>query len=59
MPELAARVELRAQQAHDTTGLPEGWFDTVVLNSVAQYFPGPGYLTDVLRAVSGLRERFP
>ncbi|MDT9696850.1 non-ribosomal peptide synthetase [Streptomyces sp. P17] len=47
-------VELRAQPAHDTTGLPEGHFDTVVLNSVAQYFPSADYLTDVLRAVSGL-----
>ncbi|RLL65972.1 non-ribosomal peptide synthase/polyketide synthase [Streptomyces sp. Z26] len=54
VPELAARVELRAQPAHDTTGLPEGWFDTVVINSVAQYFPGADYLTDVLRAAGRL-----
>ncbi|GEC05441.1 hypothetical protein SSP24_30960 [Streptomyces spinoverrucosus] len=47
-------VELRAQPAHDTTGLPVGYFDTVVLNSVAQYFPSAEYLTDVLRKVSEL-----
>ncbi|WAZ19883.1 amino acid adenylation domain-containing protein [Streptomyces cinnabarinus] len=47
-------VELRAQPAHDTTGLPAHFFDTVILNSVAQYFPSADYLTDVLRAVSGL-----
>ncbi|MFD9134802.1 amino acid adenylation domain-containing protein [Streptomyces bottropensis] len=53
-PELAAKVELRAQPAHDTTGLPTGYFDTVVINSVAQYFPGGDYLADVLRQVAGL-----
>jgi amino acid adenylation domain-containing protein/non-ribosomal peptide synthase protein (TIGR01720 family) len=47
-------VELRAQPAHDTTGLPARHFDTVVLNSVAQYFPSADYLTDVLRAAAGL-----
>ncbi|MFE7841049.1 amino acid adenylation domain-containing protein [Streptomyces sp. NPDC057474] len=53
-PELAAKVELRAQPAHDTDGLPAGYFDTVVINSVAQYFPSGEYLVDVLRQVSGL-----
>ncbi|WP_039638095.1 non-ribosomal peptide synthetase [Streptomyces sp. 769] len=48
-PELAGRTELRAQPADDTTGLPEGYFDTIVLNSVAQYFPHADYLTDVIR----------
>ncbi|MFJ5557155.1 amino acid adenylation domain-containing protein [Streptomyces sp. NPDC093250] len=47
-------VELRAQPAHDTTGLPEGHFDTVVINSVAQYFPSAEYLTEVLSAASRL-----
>ncbi|GGX36954.1 hypothetical protein GCM10010297_67750 [Streptomyces malachitofuscus] len=47
-------VELRAQPAHDTTGLPEGHFDTVVINSVAQYFPSADYLTEVLRAAARL-----
>ncbi|MEV5593674.1 non-ribosomal peptide synthase/polyketide synthase [Streptomyces sp. NPDC052496] len=49
-PGLAAKVELRAQPADDLTGLPEGFFDTVVLNSVAQYFPGAAYLTEVIDA---------
>ncbi|UUU27828.1 non-ribosomal peptide synthetase [Streptomyces sp. DSM 40750] len=53
-PELAAKVELRARPAHDTEGLPAGYFDTVVINSVAQYFPSGEYLVDVLRQVSGL-----
>nr|WBO76410.1 amino acid adenylation domain-containing protein [Streptomyces sp. SBE_14.2] len=47
-------VHLRAQPAHDTTGLPDGHFDTVVINSVAQYFPSADYLTEVLRAASRL-----
>ncbi|WP_344597521.1 amino acid adenylation domain-containing protein, partial [Actinomadura vinacea] len=51
-PELAGRVVLRHQAADDFGGLPAGRFDTIVLNSVAQYFPGAGYLIDVLtRAV--------
>ncbi|WP_329268215.1 non-ribosomal peptide synthase/polyketide synthase [Streptomyces sp. NBC_01451] len=54
IPELADRVKLSAQAAHDTTGLPQGHFDTVVINSVVQYFPGAGYLTDVVRAVETL-----
>ncbi|MGW6458142.1 amino acid adenylation domain-containing protein, partial [Streptomyces sp. NPDC055078] len=54
VPELAGRVELSARPAHDTGGLPEGFFDTIVINSVAQYFPGPEYLADVLRKVSAL-----
>ncbi|MEU7202995.1 non-ribosomal peptide synthase/polyketide synthase [Streptomyces sp. NPDC045470] len=49
-PALAGRVVLRAQPADDLTGLPEGFFDTVVLNSVAQYFPDAAYLTDVIGA---------
>ncbi|MFD6157043.1 amino acid adenylation domain-containing protein [Nocardia sp. NPDC060256] len=48
------RVVLNAQAADDTTGLPEGYFDTVVLNSVAQYFPGERYLRQVLGQVRGL-----
>ncbi|MEU5980022.1 amino acid adenylation domain-containing protein [Streptomyces sp. NPDC047315] len=44
----AARVELRCQAADDVSGLPRGHFDTVVLNSVVQYFPNDDYLTRVL-----------
>ena len=46
---LAEKVELQAQPADDFTGLPEGTFDTVVVNSVVQYFPSADYLTAVLR----------
>ncbi|MBW8480961.1 non-ribosomal peptide synthetase [Actinomadura parmotrematis] len=48
-PALAGRVTLRAQPAHDLSGLPRGHFDTIVLNSVAQYFPSAAYLAGVLR----------
>ncbi|MEI5097757.1 amino acid adenylation domain-containing protein [Streptomyces sp. PmtG] len=39
---------LSAQAADDTSGLPLASFDTVVLNSVAQYFPSAEYLDQVL-----------
>lgn len=48
-PDLADRVELRAQPAHEFDGLPTGFFDMVVLNSVVQYFPDADYLSAVLR----------
>ncbi|WP_405145010.1 non-ribosomal peptide synthase/polyketide synthase [Sphaerisporangium sp. NBC_01403] len=54
VPELDGRVELRARPAHDVTGLPAGFFDTVVINSVAQYFPSAEYLADVLRKAGTL-----
>ncbi|QFZ20393.1 non-ribosomal peptide synthetase [Saccharothrix syringae] len=44
----ADRVRLRCQAADDVTGLPPGHFDTVVLNSVVQYFPNEDYLDAVL-----------
>ncbi|MEI5097736.1 amino acid adenylation domain-containing protein [Streptomyces sp. PmtG] len=50
----ADRVTLRHQPADDFSGLPSeaaesvGWFDTVVLNSVVQYFPDTAYLDRVL-----------
>ncbi|MEV5594486.1 amino acid adenylation domain-containing protein [Streptomyces sp. NPDC052496] len=47
-PRLAGRVELRTQAAHEADGLPAGYFDTIVLNSVAQYFPNAGYLQEVV-----------
>jgi SAM-dependent methyltransferase/acyl carrier protein len=43
------RVRLSAQPADDIDGLPRAGFDTVVLNSVAQYFPSVEYLDRVLR----------
>jgi len=45
-PELP--VELRCQPAHVTDGLPNAFFDIVVVNSVIQYFPNVDYLTNVL-----------
>jgi amino acid adenylation domain-containing protein/non-ribosomal peptide synthase protein (TIGR01720 family) len=54
IPELADRVRLSARPAHDVSGLPAAHFDTVVINSVAQYFPSADYLTDVVRAVGTL-----
>ncbi|MDW4908654.1 amino acid adenylation domain-containing protein [Streptomyces sp. ADMS] len=54
VPELADRVRLSARPAHDVSGLPVAHFDTVVINSVAQYFPSADYLTDVVRAAGTL-----
>ncbi|WP_301175967.1 non-ribosomal peptide synthetase [Actinomadura geliboluensis] len=41
-------ARLSCRPAHDTAGLPEAHFDTIVINSVVQYFPGAGYLRDVI-----------
>jgi amino acid adenylation domain-containing protein/non-ribosomal peptide synthase protein (TIGR01720 family) len=54
VPELDGRVRLEARPAHDLDGLPAEHFDTVVINSVAQYFPSAEYLADVLRAAGAL-----
>ncbi|WP_189267314.1 non-ribosomal peptide synthase/polyketide synthase [Streptomyces fuscichromogenes] len=45
---LAERVVLQTRPAHDTDGLPAGRFDTIVINSVVQYFPSADYLADVI-----------
>ncbi|WP_207005731.1 phosphopantetheine-binding protein, partial [Trinickia mobilis] len=42
------RVQLRTQPAHRWDGLPEGSFDTIVINSVIQYFPSAMYLLHVI-----------
>ncbi|MFJ9968327.1 amino acid adenylation domain-containing protein, partial [Streptomyces avermitilis] len=47
-PELAQRVTLRVQAAHEHGELPHGHFDTIILNSVVQYFPNAGYLEQVI-----------
>ncbi|MEU1130579.1 amino acid adenylation domain-containing protein [Streptomyces sp. NPDC005900] len=47
-PALAPRVRLSCRAADTIGELPAGHFDVVVLNSVLQYFPDPGYLHDVL-----------
>ncbi|MEV7319542.1 non-ribosomal peptide synthase/polyketide synthase [Streptomyces sp. NPDC093970] len=54
VPGLAGRVTLLARPAHELTGLPEGSFDTIVVNSVVQYFPSADYLTGVLRSAARL-----
>nr|WP_163787923.1 non-ribosomal peptide synthetase [Mycolicibacterium insubricum] len=41
-------VRLQVQAADIADGLPSGYFDVVILNSVIQYFPSAGYLLDVL-----------
>ncbi|MET7637294.1 amino acid adenylation domain-containing protein [Streptomyces sp. NPDC005438] len=43
-----ADIRVRQQPAHDFHGFRAGEFDTIVLNSVAQYFPSEGYLRRVL-----------
>ncbi|MFD0265490.1 non-ribosomal peptide synthase/polyketide synthase, partial [Streptomyces sp. NPDC127106] len=53
-PHLSGRVVLHTRPAHDTQGLPAGTFDTVVLNSVVQYFPSADYLLDVIRKLMDL-----
>ncbi|MFJ9041480.1 amino acid adenylation domain-containing protein [Streptomyces sp. NPDC102406] len=50
-PELAAKVRLLRRGAEDTSSLPTGHFDTVVINSVIQYFPGLDYLRTVIEGV--------
>ncbi|MFJ2787260.1 MULTISPECIES: amino acid adenylation domain-containing protein [unclassified Streptomyces] len=47
-PELAGRVVLDCRPADDHEGVPRGYFDVVVLNSVVQYFPGGRHLARVL-----------
>lgn len=47
-PSAWAQVTLLQQSADDFTGLTSGSFDTVILNSVVQYFPGIDYLLRVL-----------
>lgn len=41
-----ARFEKR--RAHDFAGMPKMFFDTVIINSVVQYFPSIDYFVDVL-----------
>ena len=42
------RVRLRVQPADVADGLPQGYFDSIILNSVVQYFPSAGYLAEVI-----------
>ncbi|MEU3742386.1 methyltransferase [Streptomyces sp. NPDC032198] len=47
-PRLRDKVTLRCQPADVADGLPTEYFDTVLLNSVVQYFPDAAYLSAVL-----------
>ena len=50
------RVRLLRKSAHELDGLAAGSLDTVVVNSVAQYFPSGDYLAEVVeRAVELVR----
>ncbi len=53
-PDLAEKVELRQQDALNFSGLPTGFFDTVIINSVVQYFPDVNYLMQVLHSAVDL-----
>ena len=46
---LAGKGEVLHRRADELEGFAPQSFDTVVLNSVVQYFPGADYLADVLR----------
>ncbi|MFC7642235.1 hypothetical protein ACFQX6_15685 [Streptosporangium lutulentum] len=37
-----------------TEGMPASYFDTIVINSVIQYFPSIDHLTEVIRGAMGL-----
>ncbi|MEU9250568.1 methyltransferase [Streptomyces sp. NPDC048270] len=52
-PRLKDRVTLRCQPADCADGLPAEYFDTVLLNSVVQYFPDAAYLSGVLDTALG------
>jgi len=51
-PDEHAKVLLLNQAAHAFEGVAPGSVDTVIINSVAQYFADRGYLTEVLRRAS-------
>ena len=46
------QVKLFHRPADDFTEIPERYFDTVVINSVAQYFPDAAYLARVLQGAA-------
>ena len=48
------KVTLLQRPAHLIEDFEKGAFDTVIINSVAQYFPSAEYLTGVLRSASEL-----
>ncbi len=44
-------VELLQRSADELSDLPHGSFDTIIINSVIQYFPSLDYLLEVLRGL--------
>ncbi|CAM4160755.1 amino acid adenylation domain-containing protein [Kibdelosporangium persicum] len=46
-PGLNGEVTLLPRDAADFSGIPAGYFDVIVLNSVVQYFPSAAYCLDV------------
>ncbi|QJY45733.1 non-ribosomal peptide synthetase [Pseudonocardia broussonetiae] len=48
-----SQVELATGSALGTLTAASDEYDVIVINSVVQYFPGPGYLTEVLDACTG------
>ncbi|MEK7953722.1 non-ribosomal peptide synthetase/type I polyketide synthase [Luteolibacter soli] len=46
------QVKLFHRPADDFTDIPEGYFDTIIINSVAQYFPDAPYLARVLEGAA-------
>lgn len=45
-------VELRQREGADFSGIEHAAYDTMILNSVAQYFPDADYLLEVLRGAA-------
>ncbi|MFI8517800.1 amino acid adenylation domain-containing protein [Streptomyces sp. NPDC085481] len=54
--ELREKIMLRSLAAHEIGDLAGHTYDTVVINSVAQYFPSVHYLIDVIRQAMELLE---
>ncbi|MGW7304459.1 amino acid adenylation domain-containing protein [Streptomyces sp. NPDC054835] len=54
--ELRDRIMLRSLAGHEIGDLAGHRYDTVVINSVAQYFPSVPYLIDVIRQAMDLLE---
>jgi amino acid adenylation domain-containing protein len=52
LPDAGGNVELLNRTADDFDGIDEGSFDTVILNSVVQYFPDIDYLVRVLQGAA-------
>ncbi|MCW1886942.1 amino acid adenylation domain-containing protein [Luteolibacter flavescens] len=46
------QVKLFHRPADDFTDIPDAYFDTVIINSVAQYFPDAAYLARVLEGAA-------